>query len=229
MAKRTDRKWIWIGIMIGFFAFGLSGLFGMQIEIGGGYRFAPSSFNHNGFNIDLGIWNEFNDRIEFDITYHPHFSFDDEGTQSETPMDFWNFDFGVYVPILGRDVGRTGYRFGIHSTFEYGNFYTQYSQTGDDPTDQDLWNAWQDSSYWFAAGLYGQYHFDPWLFEVSLGLPIVYNPQNMGFMDLLFGTVQAKLRYFVQSGQYQFRDHLVVEFQLSNRKIGFSVYLIMPF
>lgn len=211
-----------------FLALGTGALMGMQLEIGSGYRFAPSSFNHNGFNIDLAIWNDFNDRIEFDTTYHPHFTFDATGTQSATPTDFWNFDFGVYIPILGRDVGRQGYRFGIHSTFEYGNFYTQFSTNGL-PTDEDRWDAWQDSSYWFAAGLYGQYHFDPWLIEASLGLPIVYNPRNMEFMDLLFGTVQIKLRYFVQSGQYQFTDHLVVEFQLSNRKIGFSVYLIMPF
>jgi len=204
--------------------------FSMAFEIGGGYRFAPSSFAQHGWNVDLGIFNDFNDIIEFDITYHPQFSYDESGESSATPTNHWNFDFDAMVPLLGRQDGRTGYRFGIYSTFEYGNFYSgKMTSDATSGTDFANFDVWKNSSYWFAAGIYGQYHLDPWLFELSLGLPIIYNPANMQFMDRVLGSAEFKARYFVQSGIKEFKDHLTVEIQVSTRKIGISVCLIEPF
>lgn len=212
------------------FAVICTSLFSMAFEIGGGYRFAPSSFTQHGWNIDLGIFNDFNDILEFDVTYHPQFSFDEKGESSATPTNHWNFDLDAMIPLLGRIDGRDGYRFGIYSTFEYGNFYSgKTTSDATQGTDLDNYNAWENSNYWFAAGIYGQYHLDPWLFELSLGLPIIYNPTNMPFMDRVLGSAEFKARYFVQSGFREFKDHLTVEIQVSTRKIGISVCLIEPF
>jgi hypothetical protein len=64
---------------------------GMMFEIGAGYRFAPSDQTKHGINLDLGLFNDFNDIIELDVTYHPQF-INAESEESATPTIFWNFD-----------------------------------------------------------------------------------------------------------------------------------------
>jgi len=68
---------------------------------------------------------------------------------------------------------------------------------------------------------------DPWLFEVSAGFPILRN--NIELTELILGSFEFKAKYFIRSEKKVFRDHLLVEIQVSSRKIGLSVCFIEPF
>lgn len=203
--------------------------FSMLFEIGAGYRFAPGDISKHGINIDTGIYNDFNDIIELDISYHPQFSFDEEGVQSATPTMYWNFDADAMIPLLGRQVGMEGYRFGIYSTFEFGSFYSSYTTDADAGTDEANYNAWNNADYWFGAGIYGQYFLEPWLFELSIGLPVMNSYENQEIFDQLLGSFTFKGKYFIRSDEHNFKDHLTIEFEVSTRKIGISAILLEPF
>jgi hypothetical protein len=202
--------------------------FSMMFEFGAGYRFAPSDQSKHGINIDTGIFNDFNDIVELDISYHPQF-LDSEGVESATPTLFWNFDVDAMIPLLGRQAGKEGYRFGIYSTFEYGSFYSSYTLEATPGTAQANNSAWNNADYWFGAGVYGQYFLDPWLFELSIGLPVMNSYKNQEIFDQLLGSFAFKGRYFIQSAEHNFKDHLTLEFEISTRKIGISAILLEPF
>ncbi len=206
----------------------VSGGFGMMFEIGAGYRFAPSDQTKHGINLDIGMFNDFNDIIELDITYHPQF-LDSQSQESATPTIFWNFDMDAMIPLLGRRDGIEGYRFGIYSTFEFGSFYSDYTLDATPGSSQAQQTAWDRADYWFGAGVYGQYFLDPWLFEMSIGLPVINSYSNQDTLNKLLGSFEVKTRYFIKSEKHNFRDHLLVEFVVSTRKIGVSVVLLEPF
>jgi len=136
---------------------------GVMFEIGAGYRFAPSDQTKHGINLDLGLFNDFNDIIELDVTYHPQF-INAESEESATPTIFWNFDMDAMIPLLGRRDGIEGYRFGLYSTFEFGSFYSDYTLDATPGSSEAQQTAWDRSDYWFGAGVYAQYFLDPWLF-----------------------------------------------------------------
>jgi hypothetical protein len=201
----------------------------MMFEIGTGYRFAPFSFAHHGWNLDLGVFNHFNDMVSMDITYHPQFSFNESGEKEATPTNYLNFDVDAMIPLIGRRESLDGFRFGLFSTFEFGNFYDEYKSTSATSTDLSNWEVWQNSSYWFGAGVYAQYYLEPWMFQLGVGFPIIRSPDTLNTMDWLLGTLEFKTRFFIRSDNRQFRDHLTVEIEISARKIGLSVCLIEPF
>ncbi len=205
---------------------GITG-YAMMFEIGGGYRFAPGNTDHHGFNLDTGIFNDFNDIIELDVTYHPEFDYEATSTGASSPTNYWNFDFDAMIPLLGRQEDIRGYRFGLFATFEFGNFYSDYKYNSG--TAQSNAEAWGESDYWFGSGVYGQYFLDPWMFELSLGFPIINSYDEQEPLDQLLGSFEFKGRYFVKSDIHDFKDHLVLEFQVSTRKIGLSVVLLEPF
>ncbi len=202
--------------------------FGMMFEIGAGYRFAPSDQTKHGINLDLGLFNDFNDIIELDVTYHPQF-IGAGSEESATPTIFWNFDMDAMIPLLGRRDGIEGYRFGLYSTFEFGSFYSDYTLDATPGSSQAQQTAWDRSDYWFGAGIYAQYFLDPWLFEMSIGLPVINSYTSQDTLDKFLGSFEFKTRYFIKSELYDFRDHLLVEFVVSTRKIGLSVVLLEPF
>ena len=201
---------------------------GMLFEIGAGYRFAPSDQTKHGINLDVGLFNDFNDIIELDVTYHPQF-INSESEESATPTIFWNFDMDAMIPLLGRRDGIEGYRFGLYSTFEFGSFYSDYTLEATPGSSQAQQTAWDRSDYWFGAGVYGQYFLDPWLFEMSLGLPVINSYSSQDTLNKLLGSFEFKTRYFIKSDIHDFKDHLLVEFVVSTRKIGLSVILLEPF
>lgn len=204
-------------------------VYAMWFEIGSGYRFAPFSFAHHGWNLDLGVFNQFNDMISFDITYHPQFSFDSSGAQEATPTNYLNFDFDAMIPLIGRQDTMEGYRFGLFGNFEFGNFYDEMKDSTATATDYTNWEVWQNSSFWLGAGIYGQYYLDPWMFQIGIGLPIVRSPQTLSTMDWLLGSLEFKTRFFVRSDTRKFNDHLTVELEISTRRVGISVCFIEPF
>ncbi|HOO31670.1 MAG TPA: hypothetical protein PK466_00275 [Thermotogota bacterium] len=202
--------------------------FSMMFEIGGGYRFAPGDISKHGINIDTGIFNDFNDIIELDIAYHPQF-LSSSGEESATPTIFWNFDADAMIPLLGRQDGMEGYRFGIYTTFEFGSFYSSYTLDATPGTTEANNSAWDNADYWLGAGVYGQYFLDPWLFEMSLGLPVMNSYKNQDIFDQLLGSFTFKGRYFIKSDQHNFKDHLTIEFEISTRKVGLSAIFLEPF
>mgnify|MGYP001202711540 CR=1 FL=1 len=227
--KERDHKGIRFKILIGLaWLILVNGGFGMMFEIGAGYRFAPSDQTKHGINLDIGILNDFNDIIELDITYHPQF-LDAQSQESATPTIFWNFDMDAMIPLLGRRDGIEGYRFGIYSTFEFGSFYSDYTLDATPGSSQAQQTAWDRADYWFGAGVYGQYFLDPWLFEMSIGLPVINSYSDQDMLNKLLGSFEFKTRYFIKSEKHNFRDHLLVEFVVSTRKIGVSVVLLEPF
>ncbi|MDN5359956.1 MAG: hypothetical protein PWQ84_1019 [Thermotogaceae bacterium] len=201
---------------------------GMMFEIGAGYRFAPSDQTKHGINLDLGLFNDFNDIIELDVTYHPQF-INAESEESATPTIFWNFDMDAMIPLLGRRDGIEGYRFGLYSTFEFGSFYSDYTLDATPGSSEAQQTAWDRSDYWFGAGVYAQYFLDPWLFEMSIGLPVINSYSSQDTLDKFLGSFEFKTRYFIKSEIHDFKDHLLVEFVVSTRKIGLSVVLLEPF
>ncbi|HPE69016.1 MAG TPA: hypothetical protein P5560_03725 [Thermotogota bacterium] len=214
-------KWVLLGVLL------LAGgaLFGMAFEIGTGYRFVPSSFANHGWNLDTGLWNDFNDILQLDVTYQPFFG--DYSPEEASPTNYFNFDLDLYIPLLGRQQGMGGYRFGLFSTFEFGNFYDQFQVYATDTTSSQ--QAWENSSFWFGAGVYGQFYFDPWMFRLGVGIPIMQSPSTLSTLDLLIGTLEMNVRYFIQSQRYSFNDYFTVDIQVSSRKIGLSVTFIEPF
>lgn len=201
---------------------------GMMFEIGAGYRFAPSDQTKHGINLDVGLFNDFNDIIELDVTYHPQF-INSESEESATPTIFWNFDMDAMIPLLGRRDGIEGYRFGLYSTFEFGSFYSDYTLDATPGSSEAQQTAWDRSDYWFGAGVYAQYFLDPWLFEMSIGLPVINSYSSQNTLDKFLGSFEFKTRYFIKSEVHDFKDHLLVEFVVSTRKIGLSVVLLEPF
>ncbi|HOZ11650.1 MAG TPA: hypothetical protein PLZ22_03575 [Thermotogota bacterium] len=204
-------------------------VFGMLFEIGTGYRFAPFSFANHGWNLDLGLFNQFNDMLSLDVTYHPQFSFNESGEREATPTNYLNFDLDAMIPLLGRRETKEGYRFGLFGTFEFGNFYDTYKNPSETSSDFSNWEVWQNSSYWLGAGLYAQYYLRPWMFQLGIGFPIIRSPDTLNTMDWLLGTVEFKTRFFIESERHAFKDHLTVEIEISARKVGISVCLIEPF
>ncbi len=200
----------------------------MMFEIGAGYRFAPSDQTKHGINLDVGLFNDFNDIIELDVTYHPQF-INSESEESATPTIFWNFDMDAMIPLLGRRDGIEGYRFGLYSTFEFGSFYSDYTLDATPGSSEAQQTAWDRSDYWFGAGVYAQYFLDPWLFEMSIGLPVINSYSSQNTLDKFLGSFEFKTRYFIKSEVHDFKDHLLVEFVVSTRKIGLSVVLLEPF
>ncbi|HEW92335.1 MAG TPA: hypothetical protein ENF81_07315 [Thermotogaceae bacterium] len=184
----------------------------MNFIIGGGYQFSSEKFQPAGWNVNLGLSDDFRDEILFDVT----FNLDATTSSNPSPTDYFMFNLDTYFPLWGRQKN-SRLKVGPFLSIEYGNFQS-YDST------EVSWNSIA------SVGAFLSYRYMPWEITANFSYPIdQLDNLNEFEAEKIVDLFELRMRFFISSLYRNFIDEFFIELNVSTRKRRITISFSEPF